>query len=63
MMFCKSDQSQSDTYDSLVFASRNIKCAIIPSNIKQICSNAFSNCSQFESNEFSEYSELELIES
>lgn len=56
----KSD-TNSNNYDTIVFANRNIKRANIPKTIKHIDSCAFENCEKLKSIEFSEDSELLTI--
>lgn len=52
----------SDNYDILLFSCRNIKKAVIPSNIKKIGPYCFSECNGLLTIEFSENSELTKIE-
>lgn len=54
--------SKSDKYDILLFARRDIECAIIPSFIKKIGCFAFSDCMKLKSIEFSKDSELLVID-
>ncbi|KAK8841773.1 hypothetical protein M9Y10_026722 [Tritrichomonas musculus] len=56
----KSDQNQ-DNFDILIFACRDIKRAIIPSNIEVINSYSFSDCKKLNSIEFSNNSNLREI--
>lgn len=56
----KSDE-KSDIFDTIVFASRNIKNAFIPSQIKYINSYAFSSCKKIKSIEFQKNSQLNSI--
>lgn len=60
MLIGKSDD-ESDIYDVLLFARRNIEIAVIPSFIKKICQSTFSECKQIQSIIFTENSELESI--
>lgn len=60
MIFGKSNEKNID-FDVLVFAFRNIKSAIIPSNIKKISSFAFDECDNLKTIEFEENSELDSI--
>lgn len=53
---------KNDEYDILCFVKRNIKEAIIPSNIKRIASCAFEHCQSLENIIFKEDSQLEIIE-
>lgn len=48
-------------YDSLLFARRNIKTAIIPKFVKRISADAFSECSNLKLVLFSDQSELKTI--
>lgn len=57
MLLTKSDKN-SETYDILVFARRDITKAIIPSFIKRINSSAFSECKSLTEIQFTENSEL-----
>lgn len=56
----KSD-SKSDTFDTIVFASRFIENVAIPSKIKHICPFAFSYCTKLKHVTFSRDSQLESI--
>ena len=51
----------SEVYDILIFANRDIKEAIIPSSIKYISPFSFSYCSQLETIKFSEQPKIEII--
>lgn len=55
-------QPESNVYDVLFFARRDIEVAIIPSYIKIISQNAFSICKGLKSIEFEPNSSLEIIE-
>lgn len=55
--------SQSDEYDVLYFADREIKKAFIPSFITKITSYAFYNCMKLEYIRISINSNLQIIES
>ena len=50
-------------FDEIVFASKNIVDAVIPSSIKQIGESSFNKCSRLKIIKFSKNSELESIES
>ena len=50
---------QSDIFDILIFARRDIQTALIPSFIKKISSCAFENCTSLKEIKFSENSELQ----
>lgn len=52
----------SDIFDLLLFASRNIEQVIIPSYIKCIQKHCFKNCTKLKNVEFAENSELCSIE-
>ena len=57
----KSDPLNND-YDVIKFARRDIEEAIIPSNIRKICNNAFSFCKRLKKVEFFNDSKLAKIE-
>lgn len=57
----KSD-SKSSQYDTVLFAVRNIKNAVIPSFIKRIAPRAFEDCRRLKSIEFEKDSKLTYIE-
>ena len=57
----KSDKNI-DEFDVLLFARRDIREILIPSNIKIISSYAFDNCNNLEKVEFQENSNLQVIE-
>ena len=52
---------ESSRYDKLVFASHDIEEAVIPSNIKHLCSFCFSWCKNLQKVDFFDDSELETI--
>lgn len=54
--------SESDDYDCLLFARRDIESAIIPSFIKRIAACAFDQCTQLQSVKFADDSKLEIID-
>ena len=53
---------QSDIFDMIYFASRNIRKAIIPANIKKIACKAFYGCHDLDYIDFGVNSELQKIE-
>ncbi|KAK8843683.1 hypothetical protein M9Y10_024746 [Tritrichomonas musculus] len=53
---------QSNTFDCIIFANRDIESITIPSFIKHIYPGAFQNCDQLKSVQFADNSELETIE-
>ena len=55
--------NDSDVYDTLLFARRDIKESYIPSNIKMISSYAFQNCKNLTKIEFQSDSNLQTIDS
>ena len=57
----KSDQN-SDIYDTIVFARRDIQTAVIPSFIKIIGSYAFNSCKSLTKVEYSSNCKLEIID-
>lgn len=57
----KSDKC-SDSYDSLVFACRDINHVVIPSYVRYICSSSFNECKKVKTFEFEENSNLLSID-
>ena len=57
----KKSDLNAENFDTIVFANRNIKTAIIPKTIKYIKSCAFENCQQLEFLDIPEDSQLENI--
>lgn len=60
IMIGKSDKN-SDLFDEIIFACRDIEKAIIGPNIKRICTYAFAECENLSKIEFGENSQLEII--
>lgn len=54
-------EPQSDIFDVIIFASRNIEKVFIPSSIKYIDSYAFSYCSKLKTIEFSKSSQVKSL--
>lgn len=61
-LIAKKSDRNSDCFDTIIFASRDINYAFIPSYIKYINSYSFSNCTKLETVEFEENSQLVLID-
>lgn len=57
----KSDFKNNELFDFLIFASRDINHAFIPSCIKHICSYSFGHCKKLIKIDFAEDSNLESI--
>lgn len=53
---------KSDIFDVILFANRNVKEVVIPSFIKRIAADSFSNCKEIEKFEFENDSQLEFID-
>lgn len=60
-LIAQKSSPENECYDTLVFASRNIEEAIIPSYIKRINSYVFDGCYELKSIEFEKESELKSI--
>lgn len=60
-LYGKSD-TKSDNFDVILFARRNIRCAVIPSHVKRIAPLAFNLCHSLVSVDFHDDSKLEIID-
>lgn len=54
--------NDSDSFDQLIFARRNIEYIIVPSCVKRICEYAFAHSTKLKTIEFLEDSKLQIIE-
>ena len=61
MLLYKKDENQ-NTYDNLIFVSRNSEKIVIPSFVKKICKNSFYNCQRLIKVEFQKNSQLVSIQ-